>query len=134
LSIDKIELLAKNTMVGLLVGKSGQNSAEFCHYSDSRPFHPQSFHQNFIIPIIKYVPAKLEHVPTVLEYFPAIYSSIFMHQKKNLAIFLFCPQKLHLLAFQVKQVDVILAGKDIASVFSEILSDASVQTMPLRFG
>jgi hypothetical protein len=47
--------------------------------------------------------------------------------------FLFCPPKLHLLIFQVKQVDVILAGKDIASVFSDILSDASVQTMPRRF-
>jgi hypothetical protein len=41
---------------------------------------------------------------------------------------LFFPQK-----FQVKLVDFILAGKNIASVFSEILPDASVQTMPLLF-
>jgi hypothetical protein len=44
------------------------------------------------------------------------------------------PTKITSTFFQVKQVDVILAGKDIASVFSEILPDASVQTMPLCFG
>jgi hypothetical protein len=54
--------------------------------------------------------------------------------RKSYRNFLFCPPKLHLLIFQVKQVDVILVGKDIASVFSEILPDASVQTMPLHFG
>jgi hypothetical protein len=36
--------------------------------------------------------------------------------------------------FQVKQVDNISAGKDIVHVFSEILPDARVQTMPLHFG
>ncbi len=45
----------------------------------------------------------------------------------------FCPPKLHLLVFQVKWVDVILAGNKIASVFSEMLHDASVKNMPLRF-
>jgi hypothetical protein len=56
-----------------------------------------------------------------------------MHQKMRPAIF-FCPPTLHLLIFQEKRVDVNSAGKGIASVFSEILPDASVQTMPLHFG
>jgi hypothetical protein len=47
---------------------------------------------------------------------------------------IFFPPKLHLLVFQKQQVDVISAGKDVASVFSEILPDVSVQTMPLPFG
>ncbi len=47
--------------------------------------------------------------------------------------FLFSPMKLHLLFFQVKWVDVSLAENDIARDFSEILPDASVQIMPLRF-
>jgi hypothetical protein len=36
--------------------------------------------------------------------------------------------------FPSKRVDFITAGKDIASVLSEILPDASVQTMTLCFG
>ncbi len=115
-----------------LVGKSAWNSAEFCNYFDSVPFSCQNFDRNFVFRIIKHVPAKSEHVPTVLEYFPAINSSNFMHQRKFLP-FLFCLPRLHLLVFQWKQEDVILAGKAIASVFSEMLPDASVQTMPLRF-
>jgi hypothetical protein len=42
--------------------------------------------------------------------------------------------KLDLLVVKVKREDVTLAGKDIASVFSEILPDARVQAMPLCFG
>jgi hypothetical protein len=96
-------------------------------------FTPGFFIGISFFPIVNFVPANLEHVPAKLEYIPAIDSSNFMHQKA-FPLFSILPTKLHLLIFQVKQVDVILAGKDIASVFSEILPDASVQTMPLRFG
>jgi hypothetical protein len=83
--------------------------------------------------IVKHVPANLEQVPPVSEYFPAIDFPISCSGKTS-PYFLFCLPKIHLLVFQVKRVDVILAGKDIASVFSKILPDASVQTMPLCFG
>jgi hypothetical protein len=79
---------------------------------------------SFIL-IIKLVPNNLEHIPASSEYFPAINSSNFMHQE-TIPPFLFCPPKLDILFFQVKQVDAILAGKEIASDFSEIPLDACV--------
>ncbi len=115
-----------------LVGQSSQNSAKFCNYSDSGPFHPQNFHRNFIFPIIKFVPAvpaNSEHAPASSEYFSMINSSNFMLPKNIPVVFYFSRKKLHLFVFRINQVDVILAGKDIASVFSKVLPDASVQTM-----
>jgi hypothetical protein len=57
------------------------NSTEFCNYSHSGPFEIQNFHRNFIFPIVKCVPANLEHVPTGSESSPAIDSSNFMNWK-----------------------------------------------------
>jgi hypothetical protein len=71
-----------------LVGKSAQNSVEFRNYSDSGPFSCRNFDWNFVFPIVKHVPANSEHVPDVLEYFPAIDSPDFMHQKKFLSFFM----------------------------------------------
>ncbi len=45
-----------------LVGKSVRNSTEFRNQSNSRPFELQNFHQNFIFPIVKCVPANSEHI------------------------------------------------------------------------
>jgi hypothetical protein len=64
-----------------LVGKSARNTAEFRDYSDSGPFELRNFHRNFIFPIVKCVPANLEHVPTGSESSPAIDSSDFMNRK-----------------------------------------------------
>ncbi len=79
-----------------LVGKSAWNSTEFCDYSNLGPFPPWNFDRNFIFPIVKLVPANSEHVPAILEYFPTIDSSNFMHRKRFLPLIIF-PPKLHLL-------------------------------------
>jgi hypothetical protein len=78
------------------VGKSAGNSAEFCNYSDSGPFELRNFHRNVIIPIVKCVPANLEHVPAGLESSPTIHFSVFMNRKTFLP-FIFCPPLSHLL-------------------------------------
>ncbi len=65
----------------VLVGKSIRNSAELRDYSDSGPFELRNFHQNFIFPIIKCVPANSEHVSSGLQSSPAIDSSDFMNRK-----------------------------------------------------
>jgi hypothetical protein len=67
--------------VALLVGKSARISAEFRDYSDSEPFELQNFHRNFIFPIVKCVPANLEHIPASLESSPTIDSPNFMIRK-----------------------------------------------------
>ncbi len=64
-----------------LVGKSGRNSAEFRDYSGSRPFELRNFHQNFIFPVVKCVPANSELIPAGSESSPAINSFNFMNQK-----------------------------------------------------
>jgi hypothetical protein len=70
-----------------LVGKSAWNSAEFRDYSDSGPFELWNFHPNFIFPIVKCVPANLEHVPAGSESSPGIDSSNFMNRKMFLPSF-----------------------------------------------
>jgi hypothetical protein len=98
-------------------------------------FFVAEFHRKIIFPIVKHVHANSKHFPTISEYFPTINSSDFMHKKKFPLFFNFAHQYyIYILIFQGKPVDIISAGKDIATVFSEILPDASVQTMPLRFG
>jgi hypothetical protein len=67
---------------GALVGKSGQNSVEFCDYSNSGPSPPLNVDQNFIFLIVKLVPANSEHISAILEYLFAIDSSNFMHRKR----------------------------------------------------
>jgi hypothetical protein len=62
-----------------LVGKSVRNSAKFRNSSDSGPFEPRNFHQNFIFLIIKCVPANSEHISSGFESFPTINSSNFMN-------------------------------------------------------
>jgi hypothetical protein len=116
-----------------LIGKSAWNSAEFCNHSNSRPISHWNFDGNFVFHNVKHVPADSEHVPTVLEYFPTINSSDFMHQKKFLPFFILL-LKITSTCFPSKTSRCYFGGKDIADVFSEILPDASVKTMPLRFG
>jgi hypothetical protein len=79
--------IGSNSLLLSLVGKSAQNSAEFHHYSDSGPFELRNFHQNFIFPILKCVPANLEDVPAGSESSPAIDSSDFMNGKMFLPSF-----------------------------------------------
>jgi hypothetical protein len=120
-------------MLITLVRKSARNSTEFRNYSDSGQFSHQNFDQNFGFPIIKHVPTNLDMLRLFQNTF--LPSTLPLSStRKKFPHFLFCPLKLHVLVFQVKRVHVILAGKDITSVFSEILPDASVKTMPLHFG
>ncbi len=64
-----------------LVEKSIGNPAEFRNYSNSGPFELWNFHQNFIFPIVKCVPANSDHESSGLESSPAIDSSNFMNWK-----------------------------------------------------
>jgi hypothetical protein len=75
--------LFESSAINSLVGKSARNSAEFRYYSDSGPFPCQNFDQNFVFPIIKLVPANLEH--GILS---AINSSEFIHWKKFPSFFI----------------------------------------------
>ncbi len=78
-----------------LFGKSGWNPVEFSYHFNSEPCQFWNFHQNFIFPIVKFVPANLEHTPASLESSPAENSSNFMHRKMFPPFF--CPPKLNLL-------------------------------------
>ncbi len=95
-------------------------------------------------------------LPPIWNRFP-LFWNIFLPGKSS-CHFLFFPLKLHLIVFQLKWKAIILAGRDIAKVFSEILPehqthtvtttdappelwelaeilpDASVQNMQLHFG
>jgi hypothetical protein len=55
---------------------------DFRNYSNSGAFSCKNFDQNVVFLIVKLVPANSEHVPAVLEDFPAINSSNFMHWKE----------------------------------------------------
>jgi hypothetical protein len=98
------------SLLFLLGEKSSLNSADFCNYFDSGPFHPQDFHWNSIFPIINFVPANLKHIHASSEYFPAINSSNFMHQKMLLPFFIL-PKKIISTCFPCKTSRCYFGGK-----------------------
>jgi hypothetical protein len=80
-AISKLIFSYRGVSIPGLLGKSTWKSVEFCNYSNSGPFELLNFHQNFIFPIVKCVPADLEHVPVGSESSPTIDSFDFMNQK-----------------------------------------------------
>jgi hypothetical protein len=78
---------AKRAMVVNLV--HGEYLSALVDYSYSGPFSRLNFDRNFVFPVATNVSANLEHVPAVLEYFPAIHSSDFMHRENFPQLFIF---------------------------------------------
>ncbi len=74
-----------------------------------RTFFLPEFWSKFVFPTIKHVSSKLEHVPNVLEYYPAIDSSNFMHQKKFPPFFIF-PAKITSICFPSETSRYIFGG------------------------
>jgi hypothetical protein len=89
----EVMVIPTDCPVPYLAGKSGRNSAEFHNYTNSGPLELWNFNQNFIFPIVKFVLANTEHVPTGLESSPGINSSNFMHRKMFL-LFLIVASKI----------------------------------------